>query len=68
MTTIKREPVSETIARLERYVQRYERRYEISSADMLVHVKDGHCKETAEIGQWLTCYHRLKVLQGGDAQ
>lgn len=64
MTTIRREPVRETIARLQRYVQRLERRYEISSAQMAEQVKAGERKETAEIGQWLSNLRLLKELQG----
>ena len=60
---MKTENIQETIQRLERYVQRFERRYEIKSEDMIAQVKAGRYRETAEIGQWLTTYRRLRDFQ-----
>ena len=60
---IRQETTEGTITRLERQVQRFERRYEISSDEMVYAVKVGSMKETAEIGQWLGTYSRLKEFQ-----
>ncbi len=61
---MKTETIQETIQRLERYVQRFERRYEIKSEDMIALIESGRYRETAEIGQWLTTYRRLKDFRG----
>jgi hypothetical protein len=61
--TVKREAMRETIARLERYVSRLERRYEVTSAAMVDDVRSGRVRETAEIGQWLSRFRQLEELQ-----
>ena len=58
-----REPVSETIRKLEVYVARMERRYECKSADMLRAMKRGEVRETAEVGRWLIEYQTLIQLR-----
>ncbi len=57
---IKTESIPESLRRMERFVQRFERRYEMTSDEMVELVKTGRFRETAEIGQWLTTYRRLK--------
>lgn len=59
-----REPVSETIRRLEVFVARMEHRYECKSADMLRAMKRGEVRETAEVGRWLIEYQTLIQLRG----
>lgn len=63
LATVRKEAVRDTITRLERYVLRLERRYEMPSTAMVAAVKSGHVRETAEIGQWLTRLRLLEELQ-----
>jgi hypothetical protein len=64
MVVVRREDLTQTIDRLERYVARLERRYEMSSAEMREAVKSGRFKETAEIGSWLSKYRQLEEFRG----
>ena len=64
-TPVRKESLKATIARLERYLYRFERRYEVPSEKMVELVKGGQLRETAEIGQWLSAYRRLAELQAG---
>lgn len=60
---VRREPVRDTIRRLETLVKRYERRYECSSRGMANAIKNGLARETAEISTWLTNYRVLTNLK-----
>jgi hypothetical protein len=44
-------------------VARFERLYEMSSAEMLMATKDGSRVETADIAQWLFWYQLLQRLR-----
>jgi hypothetical protein len=59
----RQEPIEQTIARLEVYIGRYERRYECTSEDMLKAVRDRRARETADISSWLTNYLTLLKLR-----
>ncbi len=56
---MKTETIQETMTRLERFVARFERRYEMSSEDMIALIESGRFRETAEIGLWLLKYRSL---------
>jgi hypothetical protein len=58
-----REPVEQTIHRLEVFVARMERRYECSSAFAAEAVACGHMKDTAEVSRWLISYRTLQHLK-----
>ena len=60
---VRREPVEQTIQRLETYVRRMEHRYEVTSEDVLQDVREGRMKETAEIARWLIGYRMLVSLR-----
>jgi hypothetical protein len=47
-------------------VARSERRYEMPSADMLASVRNGACRETADIAEWLLWYQLLRRVAGTD--
>jgi len=61
---VRQEPMSEAIKRLARFVQRFERRYELSSEAMFGELTSGRRKETAEISRWLSSYRVLNNLRG----
>ena len=64
------EPLERTVARLETFLSRMERRYECSTAAAADAVERGEMKPTAEIGKWLTSYRtllRLKELAAREA-
>jgi hypothetical protein len=58
-----KEPVNETIRRLETFVSRMERRYECASDVMAGDVKSGRARDTAEVSRWLADYHVLCELR-----
>jgi hypothetical protein len=58
-----REPVDETIRRLETFVSRMERRYECASDVMENDVRSGRIRETAEVSKWLAEFHVLLELR-----
>ena len=62
-TPIRCEPISVTIARLERLVARMESRYECSSFEMEKMLVDGKFHETREVGKWLMEAQVLKNLR-----
>src|SRR5713101_602330 len=49
-------------ARLVRQVRLFERRYEMSSEDMLKALRNGTARETAEISKWMQSYMVLKKI------
>jgi len=51
-------------ARLVRQVRLFERRYEMSSEDMLMALRNGAARETAEISKWMQSYLVLKRFGG----
>jgi hypothetical protein len=55
--------VEDEIKRLERYVQRMERRYECPSDVAMQAVKWGRMKETADVALWLINYQDLLDLR-----
>jgi hypothetical protein len=55
--------VEDEIKRLERYVQRMERRYECPSDVAMQAVKWGRMKETADVCRWLIDYQALVRLR-----
>jgi hypothetical protein len=65
---IVREPVAESINRLETFVARMEHRYEVSSEEMLEAVCAGTARETAEVGRWLAAYRDLANLRQADGR
>jgi hypothetical protein len=56
----KTETIQQTIERLDQFVKRMERRYEMSSDQMTKLVQSGRFPETSEIAQWLTTHRRLQ--------
>lgn len=62
-TPVVTEPIEATVKRLETYVQRMERRYEVASEEVLRGVSCHQVKETAEIGRWLSSYRALQSLR-----
>jgi hypothetical protein len=60
---VRRHTVDEGIVRLVTYIERMERRYEISSEEMSEFVKSGRYKDTAEIATWLIKYRQLQELK-----
>ena len=52
------------IQKLQRSIRTYERRYEVSSTDMLKKVSTGEVRETVEILKWMQGYHALMSLEG----
>jgi len=62
-TPTRQEPIGDTIARLEIYIGRYERRYECTSEEMLKAVREHRARETADIGSWLTNFLTLLKLR-----
>ena len=50
---IEEKPGKVIISRLRRNVRDYERRYEMSSADMLSAARNGTIRETAEVSRWM---------------
>lgn len=58
-----REPVAATIQRLERFIERMERRYGCTSADMMCAIATGTARETAEVCSWLIDYQTLVLLR-----
>ena len=57
------EPVEKTVARLEVYIGRMERRYERPSDQLEAAVGCGEIRETAEITRWLMSYRTLRRLK-----
>ena len=63
MTTVRREALKgNNLGGSSALVSCFERRYEVSSAEMDEAVRTKRVKETAEIGHWLTIYRRLAGL------
>jgi hypothetical protein len=58
--------VGDSIKRLERYIARYEARYEMSSSAALNAVRHSEMKETADIALWLSAYRDLQNLNAGN--
>lgn len=58
------EPIETTISRLETFVARMERRYEIESEAAADAVERGDMRETAEVAKWLISYRTLQRLKG----
>ncbi len=50
--------------RLVRQIRLFERRYEMSSEDMLQALRSGAARETAEISKWMWSYMVLKDIDG----
>ena len=57
------EPLETTIARLETYVARMEKRYECRSDEFVQCVETQKVRETAETGSWLSAYRMLVQLK-----
>ena len=55
--------VQEEAQRLRKRVAIFERRYELTSQEMLDAVRSGAARETAEIATWLLCYRALQELE-----
>jgi hypothetical protein len=60
---VRREAVGDTIARLETFVARMERRYECTSDLLARALTQGDLRETAETAKWLTAYRTLLSLR-----
>ena len=59
-------PVNDALVSLKNYRRRiklYERRYEISSEEMVLLLKTNYTRETVEILKWMQTYHVLKSLE-----
>ena len=48
--------------RMKSQIKRFEKRYEISSAQMLQEVRSGKIRETEEIGRWIQYYLVLERM------
>ena len=59
---VRREPVEATIARLQTFIARMERRYECSSEVMAAEVASGQARDTAEVARWLSDFRTLQYL------
>ena len=60
---VRRVDARDTIARLETFVARMERRYEYTSEEMTERVRSGQQKCTGEISLWLPRYRDLMSLR-----
>jgi len=60
----RQESIDQTIARLETFVHRMERRYEFPSSCLADALDSGEMRETAEVSRWLTSYRTLRRLKG----
>ena len=50
-------------AMLYRRVRAYERRYEMSSEQMVVLLHEGHIRETAELIKWMHACHVVRLFE-----
>lgn len=69
--THRQETLDQTVARLETFLARMERRYECPSESLADALRNGSIRETAEISRWLTSYRtlrRLRELSGQEAR
>ncbi len=65
---VRQEDIATSVRRLEAGIARYERRYECSSAEIILAIRDGRAKETADISRWLTNFRTLldlRAIRGG---
>ena len=51
------------VARLRRRIRTYEKRYEISSAEMAALLTSGYVRETAEMLRWMHDFRALRLIR-----
>jgi hypothetical protein len=61
-------PANGELRSLQDEISAFERRYEFTSAEMVVRVRDGRLQESLEICRWLMSLEALRLVSGVEAR